>query len=297
MTTFPISEDLRGVLEDVAAQPKHRLFAASGFRQTFEAFDHGEDVVRPSLTGLSTAERHLLRVHRDELALGLLHGFYNHFLAPGGPGEKLNLTGTRAPDDEWKTRASYARDNARPAAFEKGVATWLHRLLRDRPPATVHEYFDLAVTTARLTRAERAAIDSGMCLMATNSFAAANGILERLATPRESNALSLSLSLQGACAFRMGDFKKSLRLEVESMSASGVALGTRAQIQRLSRALIYERAPRLAGNPLRDTLLRSAAPHSKELSDSLARFAEMNPEVPFWQQITCEILDDLELVA
>jgi len=89
MTSFAISPDLRGVLEDIAAQPKQRLFAGTFFRRMHEAFRGEDATVGIAQAGLSTAERHLVAMHRRELGRVLLEGWYATFLRPGGPGGLL----------------------------------------------------------------------------------------------------------------------------------------------------------------------------------------------------------------
>ena len=101
-----ISDDLRGVLEDIAAAPKQRLFAGSFFRQMGLAFRGEDATVGVARAGLSAAERHLVAMHRRELALTLQQAFYAQFFAPGGPAGLFFPRKEPMAKDEWEDQAS-----------------------------------------------------------------------------------------------------------------------------------------------------------------------------------------------
>ena len=120
MSAFTISDELRGILEDVAKSPKQRLFAGKFFSALHGAFAADIEPVGVARPGLSAAERELVRMHRRELSLCLLEGFYAHFFAPGGPSTTACASVEPKSDESRMGGARFSRDSAPAQAFKRG---------------------------------------------------------------------------------------------------------------------------------------------------------------------------------
>ncbi len=175
-----ISDDLRGVLEDIAAAPKQRLFAGSFFRQMGLAFRGEDATVGVARAGLSAAERHLVAMHRRELALTLQQAFYAQFFAPGGPAGLFFPAKEPMAKDEWEDQARFARDTAPTAAFQSGTTTWLHRLLSGESVRTATEFQSLLAASRLLCESPLTQLYSGIAYDSFGLGASATAVFTSL---------------------------------------------------------------------------------------------------------------------
>ncbi|MDF1798048.1 MAG: hypothetical protein P1V81_02640 [Planctomycetota bacterium] len=154
--------DLRGVLEDIAAQPEQRLFAGTYFRRMHEAFLGEDATVGIAQSGLSSAERHLVAMHRRELSSVLLEAFYSNFFSPGGPSGLLQPVEQPMSRSDWEETARFARDTSPSDAFADGVGPWLHRLLDGKAPIGMAGYSGMLAASLRLASSSYAQLYSGI---------------------------------------------------------------------------------------------------------------------------------------
>lgn len=293
MSPFAISEDLRGVLEDVVKEPKQRLFAGTCLQQAARGFDEIGDLTLTTRTGLSSAERHLLRVHKEELARALLFGFYYSFFAEGGPGQALNPLIPDPKQPRWKDHAEFARNNALPEAFAPGSARWLHRLLRGRPPQTFLEYHELAVAAERLTGTPTGRLYQGLNFDRAGKVGSAKSAFSQVCR-------------YGSDMDRRTALQQLSTLEVNSdMYMSGFGF----ELQALSLAYSLPNYPELGNHIARALVLANLNPdpdlHEANLLSlakdcpsavrgSLTVIAETHGSTTKWHGITCGILDRFE---
>lgn len=292
MSALAISDNLRDVLEDIVADPKQRLFAGTCLPRVVDSFHAQPEIVRPSCTGLSAAEQHLLRVHREELSRALLHGFYNHFFAEGGPAARQNLHGVVDPDQTWKRNAHFARDNAMPAAFTEGTASWLHRLLQDRGPKSFEDYHWLTVTAETLTGSSTAQLYRGLNYDVAGKCGSAASLYELVTRTGSLKDKHASLERLGILLANQGRLDQSVIIEIEALEVALQVLDANAVGMNLARIQVLSiasgTAPRL--QPKLDSLLGE---FSTTVQSSLIEIAETQPSSPYWQGITCGVLDRL----
>ncbi len=150
MSRFTIGEDLRGVLEDVAKSKKQQLFAGNYFNKLHTAFDAKVETVGVAMPGLSSAERELITMHRRELSMCLLHGFYAHFFAEPHGVNPIVATAEISTFESRKENAHFARDFAPTESFRDGTTLWLHRLLENEPITRYKDFLSLAAAATRL---------------------------------------------------------------------------------------------------------------------------------------------------
>ena len=291
MSPFAISEDLRGVLEDVVKEPKQRLFAGTCLQQAARGFDEIGDLTLTTRTGLSSAERHLLRVHKEELARALLFGFYYSFFAEGGPGRRLNLIGRSEAGSSWRRNAEFARNNALPEAFAPGSATWLHRLLKGQPLRTTQDYHELAVAAERLTGSVTARLYRGLNLHTSGKSGAAQGLLRQVARdgafPDRHPAMRKCASIE----VLNGDFNAALSLEAQSLLLAEGEGEENLVREGLGSLLILQVAVTKPGTDPAPRVMEIAADRKEAAISSLTQIADLHPGVPMWHGIACRILD------
>ena len=291
MSSFTISEDLRGVLEDVVKEPKQRVFAGTCLQLAAKGFDEVGDLTLTTRTGLSSAERHLLRVHKEELARALLFGFYYNFFAEGGPGRRLNLIGQSEADSSWRRNAEFARNNALPEAFAPGSATWLHRLLKGQSLRTTQEYHELAVAAERLTGSVSARLYRGLNYEVFGRVGRARSIYEdvwRYGKPSDQRA-----ALQQLSAIQVNEGRKDVGFASELQALS---LSLRLSHEgwtgvHIARALVLAESSSFLSSAEQDDLVSLAREDEKVIATSLHEIAETHSSQPEWQAIACRILD------
>lgn len=178
--TIPISDDLRGVLEDIAKSSKQQLFSGYLLSHMDTVFASQGEIARATQPGLSPAERHVLRMHRQELALALQHGFFNQFFATGGPAERIGTYAEKPLSSDWRDRAIFARDTAGAESFMPGTGRWLRRLLNGETLTTNTQYQSLLAASLRLAESPNAHLYSGLSHRAYNCDTAALAKFTRL---------------------------------------------------------------------------------------------------------------------
>lgn len=292
MSALAISDNLRDVLEDIVAAPKQRLFAGTCLARVADSFHAQPQVVRASRTGLSFAEQHLLRVHREELSRALLHGFYNHFFAEGGPAARQNLHGVVDPEQTWKRNAHFARDNAMPAAFTEGTASWLHRLLQDRGPNSFEDYHWLAVAAETLTGSSTAQLYRGLNYDVSGNLGLAASLYDQVVRSGPSRDKHAAFERQGILLANQGQLNESIMIEVEALEIALRVLDANAIGMNLARIQVLSSASG-ATTRVQPKLASLLGEYSASVRASLLEIAETQASSPYWQGITCGVLDRL----
>jgi len=217
-TSLLMSDDLRGVLEDIAVSPKQKLFAGSFFRRMGRAFRGEDATVGVARAGLSAAERHLVTMHRRELALTLQQAFYAQFFAPGGPAGFFFPTKEPLSKEQWEDQARFARDTAPTAAFQSRTTTWLHRLLNGESLVSNTEYQGLLTASTLLVDSPRNQLYSGIVHKAFNRDRAAIAVLSPLITSATSDVRVEALRSMQNLLSKFGRSTDAIRLGLRTLA-------------------------------------------------------------------------------
>ena len=206
MSNFTIGDDLRGVLVDVAKSDKQRLFAGNYFKNLHTEFAGKPEVVGIATPGLSSAERELVTLHRRELSMCLLQGFYAQ-VATGNVGiNALAPTEPSQASNTWSEAAKFARDFAPAEAIRPGALHWLHRLLENERLETHEEFLSLAAAARRLVDSPSGTLYQGLSHYMFGRLNAAQACLSELGTHAPSQLRILALRVSQAVRFQQADW-------------------------------------------------------------------------------------------
>jgi len=237
MSTFTIGDDLRGILEDVVKSDKQRLFAGNYFKNLHTEFNHKPEQIGVATAGLSSAERELVKLHRRELSLCLLNGFYAHFtagpvgqnpMAPTGPAQSLE---TRSQE------AKFARDFAPTAAIKPGTMPWLHRLLEDEPIRNYEDFLSLAAAARRLHDSPYGSLYQGCSFYSFGRLKAARACLSSISNNSPLAPRILASRTLQSTHHRIGSIEAGLSVSFELMrlfEAMGHEDELLAELERLA---------------------------------------------------------------
>jgi hypothetical protein len=170
--TEPYDPELEGLLREIAADPRSSLLRDPRAR-TPGALLERPTAVHPTATGLTTAERHLLEVHRDELADVLRRACLMRFFAD--PDRAIYLNRSRSAGQEleidtpeqWRERARAALADARRAPAPLEGLDLLEACLRPAPHEPV-SITQLARASQRLQYTDVAEAYVGLDLVISN---------------------------------------------------------------------------------------------------------------------------------
>ena len=156
MSERRVDPDLEQVLVDLEADPQAGLFLAEP-RKLIRGLQDGSLLVRPSRTGLSAAERELLKTHRHELAWFLREAWLREFIDhPSSLQATIRFSVSSREDLRklWETRRkmmpqevrssleagllhSYLHPTGEPSLPTKTSLIWASLMVEDRPHARV----------------------------------------------------------------------------------------------------------------------------------------------------------------
>lgn len=239
MSNFTIGDDLRGVLVDVAKSDKQRLFAGNYFKNLHTEFAGKPEVVGIATPGLSSAERELVTLHRRELSMCLLQGFYAHFVA-GNVGENLVVSSEAPRNTESRKRdAQFARDFAPAEAAKEGTMPWLHRLLEGDEVSSYEDFLSLSAAAARLTESPCASLYQGYTYYAFGKLhAARNSTLELARKGPPAMSLASMRTLQSTL-FSLGQPYAANAISYKVIGMS-VSMGWQAEVvEELCRLAVH----------------------------------------------------------
>ena len=129
MSSLTIDPDLRGALEDLIKEDgRGKLFKGLGVGEIAGAFALPDQTASFAQTGLTSVERHILAVHRDELAFVLNSAFItNHHATPESGGKRFH-DGEVLDLADLADHARRVRDHATPAAYRHGTLRFLAKI-------------------------------------------------------------------------------------------------------------------------------------------------------------------------
>jgi hypothetical protein len=173
MSPLLIEPELREVLEDVVKQssPSNIFadFTPTRFKKTFRLPDQTIGIAQ---AGLSTAERELIRVHRDKLAWLLREAFLEGFYAGDG-GDWMVPPSNRLSQEELSAQARRIRRVASPQAYRYRSGYYLRRLISGVPIRDNNDLSSLLLASLRLADSSKARLYHGYVDMRRGDLGAA----------------------------------------------------------------------------------------------------------------------------
>jgi len=150
MSAILIEPELRQVLEDVVRQsPDSSIFKSFTPTRFNKTFDLPDQTISIAQAGLGTAERELVRVHRDKLAWVLREAFLVNFYA--GDGADWVTAPAHLPNnDELRAKATRIQNSASSAAYRYRTGHYLRRVTRGEPIAHPDDQSSLLLASLRL---------------------------------------------------------------------------------------------------------------------------------------------------
>lgn len=146
-----IDPDLRQALEDVAkASPTNGIFAGLGSGQIRGAFALPDQEISVARAGLCTAERHVISVHRVELARILNQAFVTSHYALEGIGDRRFYDGEVLELGDLVARTEAAKRVTPPDAFRYRSGYFLSKIVSGEPISNLDEQASLTVASMRL---------------------------------------------------------------------------------------------------------------------------------------------------
>ena len=151
MSSLTIDPDLRGALEDLIKEDgRGKLFRGLGVGEIAGAFALPDQTASFAQTGLTSVERHILAVHRDELAFVLNSAFItNHHATPESGGKRFH-DGEVLDLADLANHARRVRDHATPAAYRHGTLRFLAKICNGEPIRNREELSSLTIASMRL---------------------------------------------------------------------------------------------------------------------------------------------------
>jgi len=159
---------LREVLEDlVRTGPADGYFAKLQPEQIGGVFRAPDEPVSIARAGFSSLERHLVRFHREELALVLRKSFLTSFFAVHPkPAGDFHLD----PPRTLAARAEEAANHVCPEAYTYRSSHFLRRILQGEPITNPAEQISMLVASMRLEDHAHARHYYAMCLLRDEQF-------------------------------------------------------------------------------------------------------------------------------
>jgi len=215
--SLTIGDDLRGVLEDLAASPRQTLFGGTLHQRLQLAMNAEPTAIGANPTGLSKVERHLVAMHRRELAKVLNQAFYAEFFKPTGPAGLFRAAKEPCSKSAWNSKARATRDLAPHEAFTDGSGKWLHRLLDGQSLDSPVAFQSLLAASLRLSDSPRTRLFSGVAHQASESDAQALAVLSSLSRRAPDPEQLTALRCVQAISAKHGPVLQTLRLSFRAL--------------------------------------------------------------------------------
>ena len=209
MSSITLDPDLRQALEDVAKKsPTGGIFAGLGAGDIKGSFPLPDQSISVAKSGLSSAERHILQVHRGELAWVLEEAFLVNYLPTfegnidvecETPEFQTNLPSLEELGGEARKR----QELAPPEAFRYRTGLFISKITRAEPIPSHKEQLSLLVAAMRLR-------DSSFARYYYAQSSLKSGALE-LATRSASRLLTSGEAGMGAYAHTL--YREKLQLQ------------------------------------------------------------------------------------
>jgi len=156
MSSLTLDPDLRQALEDVAKKsPTGGIFAGLGAGDIKASFPLPDQSISVAKSGLSSAERHILQVHRGELAWVLEEAFLVNYL-PTFEGnvdvecETPEFQASLPSLEQLSSETRRLQELATPEAFRYRTGLFISKITRAEPIPNHKEQLSLLVAAMRL---------------------------------------------------------------------------------------------------------------------------------------------------
>lgn len=151
MSSFVMDPDLRQALEDVVkASPSNGVFSGLGATGVRGAFALPDQPISIARAGISSAERHILQVHRGELAWLLEEAFRISHLQVIGPDPDIEPQENLGTMEDLVPQAERVQERTPPLAMRYRSGYFLGKVLMGQPIKSADERGSLLVAAMRL---------------------------------------------------------------------------------------------------------------------------------------------------
>jgi len=151
MSSFAMDPDLRQALEEVAkASPSNGVFSGLGATGVRGAFALPDQPISIARAGISSAERHILQVHRGELAWLLEEAFRISHLEAIGPDPDIEPQENLGTMEDLVPQAERIQERIPPLAMRYRSGLFLGRVLAGQPIKSADDRASMLVAAMRL---------------------------------------------------------------------------------------------------------------------------------------------------
>lgn len=151
MSSFTMDPDLRQALEDVVkASPSNGVFKGLGAMGVRGAFVLPDQPISIARAGVSSAERHILKVHRGELAWLLEEAFRISHLEAIGPDPDIEPQENLGTMEQLVPQAERIEERMPPLAMRYRSGYFLGRVLAGQPIKSADDRASMLVAAMRL---------------------------------------------------------------------------------------------------------------------------------------------------
>lgn len=150
MSAVLIEPELREVLEDVVRQsPDSSIFARFTPTRFNRTFDLPDQTISIAQAGLSTAERELVRVHREKLAAVLREAFFVSFNDEGRC-DWMDLNWQPPGSENLARKASKLQRSAVPEAYRYRTGHFIRRIVKGEVAFGTNDLSSMLIASLRL---------------------------------------------------------------------------------------------------------------------------------------------------